>query len=119
MKIVVAVDNDKKTIVKKTGQAEYFAIYKDYEIFNFIKNTHGNENHGKDSSNHKHLHNSEHINEHRKNITGLIGCDIILVQAIGEQMKEALISMGLEIKKIRKKDGTTANEVVKNFLDNL
>jgi len=31
-------------------------------------------------------------------------------------MKEALESIGLKVKKIRQKHGTTADEVVKNFL---
>jgi len=33
-------------------------------------------------------------------------------------MKEALISLGITVKKIRKKDGVMADEVVKNFLNN-
>ena len=31
---------------------------------------------------------------------GLKGCDIILVQAVGENMKDALISLGITVKKI-------------------
>ncbi len=118
MKIVVAVDSDKKTIVKKTGQAEYFAIYENGTVVDFIKNNHGDGHHGKDNSAHKHMQNGEHVNEHKKGITSLVGCDIILVQAVGQQMKEALVSIGLEVKKIRKKDGIFADEAVNNFLNN-
>ncbi len=38
MKIVVAVDADKRTIVKKTGQAVYFAIYEDSLSVDFLNN---------------------------------------------------------------------------------
>ena len=117
MRIAIAVDNDKKTIDKKTGQAVYFAIYENDKVVEFIKNNHGTGNHGK-SNKHEHMQNDEHTSSHKKNIAGLKGCDIILVQAIGENMKEALISLGISVKKIRKKDGITADEAVKNFLNN-
>ena len=124
MRIVVAVDSDKKTIVKKTGQADYFAIYENEKVVDFIKNSHGEGNHGKGNPQggahhkHEHMEGAEHTNEHKKDIIGLTGCDIILVQAVGENMKEALVSIGLKIQKIRKKDGITADEAVLNFLNN-
>ncbi len=113
MKIVVAVDTDKQTIVKKTGQAAFFAIYENEKVVDFIPNYHG-EGNPQGGAYHK------HENEHRKGVMGLVGCDVILVQAVGENMREALESIGLKVQKIRKKDGTTADEVVQNFLnDNL
>jgi len=124
MKIAVAVDNDKKTIIKKTGQAVYFAIYEDEKVVEFIKNDHGDGNHGEGNpigeAHHKHerMQNDEHTSSHKKDIAGLKDCDIILVQAVGENMKEALVSLGITVKKIRKKDGITADEAVKNFLNN-
>jgi len=124
MKIVVAVDSDKETIVKKTGQAAFFAIYEDGKLVDLIKNNHGAGNHGegepKGGAHHKHEHmeHGEHTSSHKKDIVGLTGCDLILVQAVGENMKEALLSIGLTVKKIRKKDGVTANEVINNFLNN-
>ena len=111
MKIVLAVDEDKKTIVKKTGQSAYFAIYEDDKLINLVPNKHHDGGHHHESS-HK-----EHTNSHRKDVEALIGCDIILVQAVGENMKEALESINLKIKKIRQKHGSTADEVIKNFLD--
>ncbi len=59
----------------------------------------------------------EHTNSHKKDVEALKNCDIILVQAVGENMKEALESIGLEVKKIRQKHGVIADEVVRNFLD--
>ena len=126
MKIVVAVDTDKQTIVKKTGQAAFFAIYENEKVVDFIANSHGEGNHGKGNpqggAHHKHenMQHGEHTNEHKKDVARLEGCDVILVQAVGENMREALESVGLKVKKIRKKDGTTAEEAVRNFLnDNL
>jgi len=123
MKIVVAVDTDKQTIVKKTGQAAFFAIFENEQVVDFIANYHGEGNHGQGDPQggafHKHenMQDGEHTNEHKKDVLGLAGCDVILVQAIGENMREALESIGLKVKKIRKKDGITAQEAVKNFLD--
>ena len=115
MKIVVAVDEDKKTIVKKTGQAAFFAIYENENVVEFVQNRHGE---GKHEHTHVNMEQTEHTNEHKKDVIGLKGCDIILVQAVGENMKSALESVGLKVKKIRKKDGVTADEVVQNFLNN-
>ena len=112
MKIVLAVDEDKQTIVKRTGQSAYFAIYEDATLIELIPNKHH------DGGHHSHKEHEAHTNSHRKDVEALKECDIILVQAVGENMKEALESVGLKVKKIRQKHGTTADEVIKNFLDN-
>jgi predicted Fe-Mo cluster-binding NifX family protein len=122
MKIVIAVDTDKQTIVKRTGQSAYFAIYEDKQLIEFIQNKHHDGGHDAHTHNHTH-HNSHeeheaHTNSHRKDVEALRGCDIILVQAVGENMREALTSVGLKIKKIRERDGKTADEAIANFLSN-
>ena len=121
MKIVLAVDEDKKTIVKRTGQSAYFAVYNDDKILEFIPNKHHDGGHHSHRENEEHDHSQmahdEHTNSHKKDVEALKDCDIILVQAVGENMKEALESIGLKVKKIRQKHGTTADEVVRNFLD--
>ncbi|NPA66406.1 MAG: dinitrogenase iron-molybdenum cofactor [Epsilonproteobacteria bacterium] len=113
MKIVVAVDSDKKTIVTRTGQCSYFAIYEDEKLLELIPNAHHDGGH----HHHQHHDHEEHTNSHKKDVQNLKGCDIILVRAVGENMKEALESIGLKIKKIRKKDGESADEVIHNFLE--
>ncbi|MDD2789553.1 MAG: NifB/NifX family molybdenum-iron cluster-binding protein [Sulfurimonas sp.] len=121
MKIAVPVDNDKKTIFKRTGQAPFFAIFNDTEIESIIPNAHGKEGHNHHDHDHEHEHaedDKEHLNQHKKDISGIKGCDIILVQAVGEHMQEALDSFGIKIQKIRKKDGLFAHEAVANFLQN-
>ena len=121
MKIVLAVDKDKKTIVKKTGQSAYFAIYDDDKFVEVVPNKHHDGGHHSHRENEEHDHSEmahdEHTNSHRKDVEALKDCDIILVQAVGENMKEALESIGLKVKKIRQKHGATADEVVRNFLD--
>lgn len=121
MKIVVAVDEDKKTIVKRTGQCDYFAIYEDDKVVEYVKNSHHDGGHEKHAHMHKEEHSSEHheahTNAHKKDVEPLRGCDVILVQAIGENMHEALESINIKIKKVREKDGKEADELVRNFLD--
>jgi len=121
MKIVVAVDEDKQTIVKRTGQSAFFAIYEDEKCIGYVPNKHHNGGHSEHTHNHEHNHSNEedeeHTNSHRKDVEALKHCDIILVQAVGENMKEALESIGLDVKKVRQKHGSTADELVKNFLN--
>ncbi len=120
MKIVLAVDEDKKTIVKRTGQSAYFAIYEDDKLVDLVPNKHHDGGHHAHREHEEHDHSDmgheEHTNSHRKDVQALQNCDIILVQAVGENMKEALESIGLKVKKIRQKHGTTADEVIANFL---
>ena len=118
MKIVVAVDEDKQTIVKRTGQSAFFAIYEDEKCVEYVPNKHhdGGRHEHKHESNHSPVEHEAHTNSHTKDVQGLKGCDVILVQAIGENMKEALDSVGLKVKKVREKHGATADELVKNFL---
>ena len=120
MKIVLAVDEDKKTIVKRTGQSAYFAIYEDDKLIDLVPNRHHEGGHHAHREHEEHDHSGmgheEHTNSHRKDVASLKGCDIILVQAVGENMKDTLESIGLKVKKIRQKHGTTADEVIANFL---
>ena len=120
MKIVLAVDEDKKTIVKRTGQSAYFAIYEDDKLVDLVPNKHHDGGHHAHREHEEHDHSDreheEHTNSHRKDVQALQNCDIILVQAVGENMKEALESIGLKVKKIRQKHGATADEVIANFL---
>jgi predicted Fe-Mo cluster-binding NifX family protein len=120
MKIVLAVDEDKKSIVKRTGQSAYFAVYEDEKLIDLVPNKHhdgghhAHSHHGVDGYND--MRDQEHTNSHRKDVEALQGCDVFLVQAVGENMREAIESVGMKVEKIRKKHGSTADEVVKNFL---
>jgi predicted Fe-Mo cluster-binding NifX family protein len=122
MKIVLAVDEDRQTIVKRTGQSVYFAIYEDDKLIELVPNKHHDGGHNSHTHEQEHNHSEEedeaHTNSHIKDVEALKDCDIILLQAVGENMKEALDSIGLKVKKIRQKHGETAPEVIKNFLNN-
>ena len=120
MKIAVPVDTDKKTIVQRTGRAPFFAIYEDDKLLDVVEVASGEGHHGHENGHDEHVHedDEEHVQGHKKDIMGINGCDVVLFQMIGEHMREAIESLGIKLKKIRKKDGSTADEVVKNFLAN-
>ena len=115
MRIAVPVDSDKETIFKRVGQAPFFAIYQDNQVVEYIPNSHGHLHH--DEHEHGDDH-EEHTKAHKKDTAGISNCDVILVQMIGEHMREAIESHNIKIQKIRQKDGTTSNEAVANFLNN-
>jgi predicted Fe-Mo cluster-binding NifX family protein len=119
MRIAVAVDEDKKSVVKRTGQSAYFAIFEDDKLVKYVKNGHGGGGGGHHHHHHHGLPEREHTNEHKRDIEALRDCDVMLVKAIGEHMKAAVESFGIEIKKIKKGDGESCEEVVKSFLSRL
>jgi len=110
MKIVVPVEADKQSMIKRTGQASYFAIFENDKLNSFIPNSHTDEEHD-----HHNLNDQEHVNEHKKDVINLQGCDVILVQAIGKHMRAALDDIGLKIVKI-KPNTNNVFEIVKDFL---
>jgi len=117
MKIVIPVDTDKQTIVKRTGQTPFFAIYEDEKFVKVIGNGHGDGHHHDHTHDaHGHKDDEEHVAGHKKDVMALAGNDVILVRMVGEHMREALESIGLKVKKIREKDGLSADEAIKSFL---
>ena len=122
MKIVVPVDTDKSTIIKRTGRAPFYAIYENETAIAYVENQHAKEEEEEEDHRHRHgheggaHHHEGEGNHHRKDVANLRGCDVILAQAVGEQMKEALEHADIKIVKLSKYDGTHANEVVANYL---
>lgn len=114
MKIVVPVDTDKITIFKRTGKAPFFNIYENDTLIDTLVNNHSH-NH-EDEGDHSHELSKEEVEHHRQDIQNLKGCDVILAQAVGENMAKALDLIGLKVQKISKVDGTKDIEVVKKFL---
>ena len=116
MKIVVAVDNDKKTLFKRIGRAPFFAIYEDEVMIETVVNVHAKSHEDDGSGAHNPSeHSAEGVEHHRQDVMYLKGYDVILTQAVGPNMKEALQNIGLKVQKISKADGSTADEVVKKF----
>jgi predicted Fe-Mo cluster-binding NifX family protein len=54
---------------------------------------------------------AEEVELHRKDLANLADVDVMLARAVGPNMKEALELIGIEIVRIRKKDGERADEV--------
>jgi predicted Fe-Mo cluster-binding NifX family protein len=104
MKIAIPT-NDRKTIAKRTGRAEEFAIYQieNAQILGvtYIKNTHTHEDQGNNykgqhqGKDKKHHENHNHAHEHGEhNHDELIALfkdiEILLVRAIGKHMRNTL-----------------------------
>ena len=114
MKIVVPVDTDKHTIYKRTGKAPFFNIYDNEQLIDTIVNNHAYSHYDEDD--HDHTSSEENVEHHRQDIQNLKGCDIMLAQAVGENMAKALELIGLKVQKISKVDGDKAMKVVVKFL---
>ncbi|MFA6685102.1 MAG: NifB/NifX family molybdenum-iron cluster-binding protein, partial [Arcobacteraceae bacterium] len=101
MKIIVPVDSDKKTVFKRTGRAPFFAIFEDDNLIEIKENLHALSHENEDDNKHHHeKHSSDEVAHHREDILELEGCDVILTQAVGPNMQEALESIGIKIQKI-------------------
>ena len=142
-KIAVAVKDENLEIFVRVGRAPWFAIFEDGKFVELRPNKHaashdhegghhgGGQGHGKGlggghGGGHHHDHDHDHgameaysaeeVALHRKDLENLSDVDVILVRAIGPNMKEALELHGIEIVKMRKSDGTTAKEFVGKYL---
>ena len=112
MKIAIPVEGETLKIVKRTGQAPFFALFDD-TIFDRIveapQSGHAHHDHNGDDE--------KHIEGHGKSLGNLGGVELMLVQAIGTHMKAAVDRAGIAVKKIREKHGERADEAVKNYLE--
>lgn len=127
MKIAVAVHNKDLEIFVRVGRAPWFAIFEEGAFVELRPNKHaashdheGGHHGGGQGHHHEHAHTEEHSPEevelHRKDLENLSDVDVILVRAMGPNMKEALELHGIEIVKMRKKDGEKASELVEKYL---
>jgi len=115
MKIAVPVEGKNLKIVKRTGQAPFFALFDDTAFERIVEAPSGHA-HDEHDDDHDHGDDEEHIKGHGKSLTNLENVDMMLVQAIGPHMKEAVERAGIVIKKIREKHGDVAGEAVTNYL---
>jgi len=140
-KIAVAVAGENLEIFVRVGRAPWFAIFEEEQFVELRPNKHaashdhegghhgGGHGHGEGHGGghgHHHDHDHEHagmeeysaeeVELHRKDLENLSDVDVILVRAIGPNMKEALELKGIEIVKMRKKDGGTAAALVEKYL---
>ena len=115
MKIAVPVEGENLKIVKRTGQAPYFAVFEGARMERLAEAPQGHEHHHHETHE-DHGDDEEHVQGHGKSLVHIADCDLMLVQAIGTHMKEATERAGIAVKKIRQKDGEYANEAVENYL---
>lgn len=112
MKIAIPVEGENLKIVKRTGQAPFYALFNDTEFEKIVEAPQSghahHDHHGDDEA---------HIKGHGKSLANLDGVELMLVRMIGEHMREATEREGITIKKIREKHGDFADEAVKNYLE--
>ncbi len=116
--------NDRKTIAKRTGRCEEFAVYEieNEKIINidYIKNTHEHHDHD-----HEHRNGDGHGNGHKKgegerqhshsDIMELLkGVDVLLVGRVGKYMKSDLQTSGLKHQLTKKID---IDEAIDEYLE--
>ncbi len=125
MKIAVPVHSNELKIYQRTGRTPYFAIFEDENFSELRINVHADAHEeieavqpdGKIKKVEvKEEYSQEEIEKHRKDFALLQDCDILLAQALGKNLTQALALLKLKTAKISKKDGEFANEVVEKFL---
>ena len=121
MKIAIPVEGENLKIVKRTGQAPFYALF-DGSVFERIvqapQSGHGHHDHDDDHEHHhEHGDDEEHVKGHGKSLENLSGVELMLVRMIGPHMQEAVDRAGIKVKKIREKHGDFADEAVKNYLE--
>ena len=118
MKIAIPVEGENLKIVKRTGQAPYFALFNDAVFDRIVEAPQSGHAHHDHDEHHDHHHgdDEEHIQGHGKSLANLEGTELMLVRMIGTHMKEAVDRAGITVKKIREKHGETAADAVKNYL---
>ncbi|BDY11934.1 NifB/NifX family molybdenum-iron cluster-binding protein [Hydrogenimonas cancrithermarum] len=131
MKIAVPVHDEGLQVYTRVGRAPFFAIFNDRSFEGLRVNLHAaSGTHEEEGSRAHHgghgkkkrertmePYSKEEVEHHRKDLHNLQDIDVMLVRAVGPNMKEALELSGIKVVKTRKKDGERADELVKNFLD--
>jgi predicted Fe-Mo cluster-binding NifX family protein len=116
MKIAIPVEGENLKIVKRTGQAPYFALFDGTDFDKIVKAPQSGHHEHDEHHEHHHGDDEAHIEGHGKSLDNLGGVELMLVRMIGTHMQEAVKRAGIRIKKIREKHGEHADEAVKNFL---
>jgi predicted Fe-Mo cluster-binding NifX family protein len=127
MNIAVPVYNEGLEVFTRVGKAPFFAIFKNnkfeglrvnHHASNHVHHEDGSHSHEKGTDS-KEVNSKDEVEHHRKDLHNLKDIDLILVRAVGPNMKEALELMGIKVVKTRKKDGEKADELVRNYLESL
>lgn len=119
MKIAIPT-NDRKTIAKRTGRAEEFAIYQiennQIQGAEYLKNTHSHDDDNKTEENphgNKNTHHHEHgEHNHDELLLLLKDIDILLVRAVGKHMKQTLQKGNIPYQLVKT---DTISKLLKNY----
>ncbi len=109
MKIAIPT-NDRKTVAKRTGRCEEFAVYEISE--NKITNTEYRENNH--DHNHDHAEGEEHEHSHDDIMQLLSDVDLMVVNMIGKHMKHDLEESKMEYQKTKE---SNIEVILYSFLD--
>ncbi len=126
MKIAVPVEDENLQVFTRVGRAPFFAIFEN-DRFKGLRVNHHAASHHEEEEGHGHgehkrsqgafePYSKEEVEHHRKDLHNLDDIDVMLVRAVGPNMKEALELSGIRVVKVRKKDGERADRLVQNFL---
>ena len=126
MKIAVPVEDENLQVFPRVGRAPFFAIFEEGRFEGLRINHHAASHHGEEEG-HGHgghkgsrgafePYSKKEVEHHRKDLHNLGDVDVMLVRAVGPNMKEALELSGIRVVKVRKKDGDRADRLVQNFL---
>ena len=133
MKIAVPIEAESTRVFTRVGRAPRFAIYEEGVFVETRPNLHAHshdreEEHPGHGGGHGHrehrgrhgeaveAYSPEEVELHRKDLGNLNDIDVILCRAVGPNMKEALELSGIEVVKVRKRDGENAEELIANYL---
>jgi predicted Fe-Mo cluster-binding NifX family protein len=116
MKIAIPVEGENLRIVKRTGQAPYYALFNDTVFERIVEAPNSGHAHHDHDHDHHHEDDEAHVQGHGKSLENLADVDLMLVRMIGEHMQEAVDRAGIKVKKIREKHGDQADEAVRSFL---
>ena len=102
--------NDKKTVAKRTGRCEEFAIYKIEnkvaELIEYRKNTH--EHHD-----HDHSHGEEDVHSHNEIMEVLTDIDLLVMKMAGKHFKNDLATFSINYETTKELDINTILESYK------
>ena len=107
MKIAIPT-NDKTNIAKRTGRAQWFAVYEVSEkkiiSTDYRKNTH---------EHHDHSEGGEHEHSHTDLVESLIDCDMVLLMKVGVHLKNDFDKGGISYTKVT---GEKLTEILAEYL---
>jgi predicted Fe-Mo cluster-binding NifX family protein len=103
--VIAFPTNDKKTVAKRTGRCEEFAVYKiennNIELLGYRENNHEHHDHSHGEGEDNHSHSHSEIMETLKDI------DLLIVKMVGKHFKSDLENYSINYEKTNELDINT------------